>query len=171
MTKKDSFDSYFDDPKPKSPKKSQITSQEESKFSSFGKKANPMEHSDEIISEDFGFGKSKLNPSVSGPTIPPSNQIKRGNTAKEEINDDLPVFTSTRNVMKPPLKKKDSQGSLQLPPSNSPTLTMPEEINLTLSSNKNDEIIKPPPRLIDRKPSGEEKSEKNDFSINTNLNS
>jgi hypothetical protein len=75
--------------------------------------------------------------------------------------------------MKPPLKKRDSQTNLAAPSSNSPTLTMPEELNLTLSSNRNEEeIIRPPPRLMSRKPSAELKLDRNDeVNLSANLRS
>ncbi len=80
MAKKDSFDSYFDDLKPKSPKKTQFSAQDEPKLSNFGKKTSFMDRSDEIIHEDLGFGKSFTKPTIgtTGQGITSTNQNNKG---------------------------------------------------------------------------------------------
>lgn len=110
-----------------------------------------MEESDDIISEDVGsFGRN-----LSKPTTATNN-----NSKLDPVPDDIPVFSSSRN-MKPPMRKKESQSSINPPLTLSNALPSPltikedKEFNLTLSSNKGDEdsdIIKPPSRMVSRKP-------------------
>ena len=77
--------------------------------------------------------------------------------------------------MKPPLKKKESQTSINptsLAPTPNLSLNIPEEpTKLTIPSNKKEDeddlIIRPPPRLMSKRPSAEkhDKIEESNFSV------
>ena len=78
-------------------------------------------------------------------------------------------------MMKPPLRKQDSQTSIKSPAlagtGGGFNLTIPEEpTNLSLSSKaekkEDDDIIRPPPRLMGKRLSTENKNEESKFSIN-----
>ena len=90
------------------------------------------------------------------------------NVAKTQKVDEQPIFVSSRNTTRPPLGKKDSQSSIKPPGASvNLSLTIPEEpTNLTISSKgdkkEDDDIIRPPPRLMGRRLSTEMKTEKNE---------
>ena len=73
--------------------------------------------------------------------------------------------------MKPPLKKKDSQTSIKSPSlagtgGGNFNLNIPEEPSLTISSKpekkeEDNDIIRPPPRLMGKRMSSENKPDKN----------
>ena len=73
-------------------------------------------------------------------------------------DDDVP-FVSSRN-MKPPMRNKKEGSSTNIGGNTSIGLTLPSEtVNINSNKYEDDEVIRPPPRLMSRR-SSVEKSEK-----------